>query len=162
MSDIDRRVPEDILEDIHKNPWSRRAGIASIIAVIISSVSLYLQIKSVGVQSITKDVESKSQISHFIGQAEQNAKEDFEAVLKGQKPIHAVPDPKKPDLADGGTTFYSGEGYSLKVKSTLSEKDGIKGYMYGPIIEFRDADKIKEMSDVKFYSTDALKKLRGY
>lgn len=91
--------------------------------------------------------------------SETYAKEDFEAVLKGQKPIHAVIDPKKPDLSDGGTIFYAGEGYSLTIKSTLAEKDGAKGYMYGPILTFENNS--KEMSDVRFYSTEELKKLKG-
>lgn len=129
--------------------------IVAILAVVI--VALTGCTKSTELQPFSKEQPKMS-----ASNSENYAKEDFEAVLKGQKPVHAIPDPKKPDLADGGTTFYSGEGYSLTVKSTLSEKDGIKGYMYGPIIEFKDADKTKEMSDVKFYSTDDLKKLRGY
>ena len=103
---------------------------------------------------------TKRRVIMSVSSMENYAKEDFEAVQKGQKPIHAVPDPKKPDLSDGGTTFYLGKGYSLTIKSTLSEKDGVKGYMYGPIIIFQNAN--KEMSDIKFYSIDAFKKLRGY
>lgn len=97
--------------------------------------------------SCTKNSEphaSKEQSKMSIAKKETYAKEDFDAVLKGQRPIHAISDPKKPDLTDGGTTFYSGDGYALTIKSTLFEKDGIKGYMYGPIITFEDGG--KEMS----------------
>ncbi|MBS1969336.1 MAG: hypothetical protein JSU04_03475 [Bdellovibrionales bacterium] len=107
----------------------------------------------------------KDQTSMSSSKVESNAKEDFEAVLSGKKPIHAIPDPKKPDLSDGGTTFYVGEGYTLTVKSTLDEKKGVKGYMYGPIIIFENIKtngKAKEMSNVRFYSTEELRKIRGY
>ena len=88
------------------------------------------------------------------------AKEDFDTVLKGKKPIHAIPDEGKPDLTDGGTSFYKGNGYSLTIKSTISEENGINGYIYGPIITFHDKTK-KEMSEIRFYSVDELKKLRS-
>jgi len=93
------------------------------------------------------------------------AKDDFDAVLSGKKPLHAVLDSKKPDLSDGGTTFYVGDGYTMVLKSTLTEQNGIKGYMYGPIITFENIKfegRPKEMSDVRFYSVEELRKLRGY
>jgi hypothetical protein len=126
----------------------------AIMAVVIVALA--------GCTKNTASQSTKEQPKMSASNLENYAKVDFEAVLRGQKPVHAIPDPKKPDLTDGGTTFYFGEGYSLTVKSTLSEKDGIKGYMYGPIIEFKDADKTKELSNVKFYSNEDLKKLRGY
>jgi hypothetical protein len=84
---------------------------------------------------------------------------DFEAVLKGQSPIHA----KMRDvaLADGGTTFYQGHGYSLEVRKRLSDSDK-EGFAYGPIIEFeniKENGQPKKMSSVKFYTIEEMQKL---
>lgn len=87
---------------------------------------------------------------------EMKAKEDYQAVIDGKIPVHAARDESKPDLADGGTTFYKGEGYSLEVQKRVSEKDGKSGYMYGPKIVFLGAS--SELSDVRFYTKDELDK----
>jgi hypothetical protein len=68
------------------------------------------------------------------------AAEDFNAVLEGDRPIHAVVDETKPLPLDGGTAFYRGEGYSLTVVKSLNGvmrgKEYISGYIYGPIVHF--------------------------
>lgn len=88
---------------------------------------------------------------------EAKAKEDFQAVLDGKLPINAVRDDSKPDLADGGTTFYKGEGYSLEIRKRLSKQDGKTGYMYGPKIVFQN-NSASEMTDIRFYLKDDLDK----
>ncbi len=89
---------------------------------------------------------------------EKFAKEDFDAVIIGKNPIHAIRGDE--DLSDGGTTFYKGKGYMLTVQSKRTKKENIEGYLYGPIVTFEDKTK-NEMSDIKFYSIDELKKLRN-
>lgn len=88
------------------------------------------------------------------------SREDFDLVLKGELPVHASRDEKRGDLADGGTTFYTGNGYDLIAKQTLAEKNGIKGYYYGPIITYKDKN-LKEIADVKFYSSQEFKKFKN-
>ena len=70
----------------------------------------------------------------------QKALEDFNAVLAGKHPSHATVDKDVPLPADGGTTFYKGDGYKLIiVKSLNGIMRGAKyvhGYVYGPIISF--------------------------
>ncbi len=97
-------------------------------------------------------------------QIQAHAKADFDAILAGKKPIYAIPDKDKSDFADGGTTFYVGEGYALTLMSRLTQEKGVNGYTYGPILTFTSPDKSikpKEMSSVRFYTLEELKKLRG-
>ncbi len=97
--------------------------------------------------------------------AESLAKEDFAAVVAGRKPVHAVLDDSKPLLSDGGTTFYKGVGYSLTVQSSISTKNGIDGFLYGPIVTFpklKGGHEAKELNGVRFLSTEEFKKLKAH
>lgn len=92
---------------------------------------------------------------------DEQAKEDFDLVLKGKKPVNAIFDEEHGLPADGGTTFYKGNGYKLEIKQTMTEDDKkTDGFLYGPIITFDDS-KTKTLSDVKFYTVQDLKKLKG-
>lgn len=92
----------------------------------------------------------------------QEASEDFRAVVEGKKPIHARIDNNEPLPSDGGTTFYKGNGYRLTILVSLSSFGEFKGTAYGPIIHFDDTfapGNTKQISDVRIYSDDELRKL---
>lgn len=89
---------------------------------------------------------------------ERHANEDFKAVLEGNSPIHALFDRTKPLLADGGTTYYQGAGYTLEIRKRLKEQ----GYEYGPIVTFektKENGEEKVISQLKYYSSQEIKKL---
>ena len=92
----------------------------------------------------------------------QMAIEDYNSVISGKPPIHAIIDEKHPLPADGGTTFYQGSGYKLEIRKRLTEENNIGGFIYGPIIVFdrtNDSGSNKDMSSLKFYNESDLKKL---
>ena len=91
-----------------------------------------------------------------------NANEDFEQVLKGNLPVHSVRHPTKPDLGDGGTTFYFNVNYELTIQKKLAKNNGVDGFMYGPIIvfnEIKEYGKQKEIKSIKFYTSAEMEKL---
>jgi len=71
----------------------------------------------------------------------QQALDDVNAVLEGKHPVHATADNDVPRPADGGTTFYKGDGYKLTIVKSLNGimrgKEYVHGYIYGPIISFK-------------------------
>lgn len=92
------------------------------------------------------------------------AKEDFDVVIAGKKPLNAIFDKEHGLPADGGTTYYRGDGYKLEIKQTMTRDDKENhGFLYGPIITFesiKENDQPKIISDVRFYKTEDLKKLK--
>jgi hypothetical protein len=90
------------------------------------------------------------------------AEEDFQAVVAGKKPTFAKFDTTAPLPSDGGTTFYKGDGYDLKIVKALTEVSHTHGYLYGPVITFESRivfGNYKEISHVTFYSTQEMHKL---
>ena len=90
------------------------------------------------------------------------ATEDCLLVTKGGKPKNAKFDTKAPLPSDGGTTYYKGNGYKLTILKRLSSFEGLRGYIYGPIIifdkkvAFKNSNKIQFL---RFYTTKQLRKL---
>jgi hypothetical protein len=90
------------------------------------------------------------------------ASEDFSAVQKGKRPIHAVADRSHPLPADGGTTFYQGDGYKLTILKSLSSFGQFTGVAYGPILFFDTQfapGNTSSISGVRVYSNEDLRKL---
>jgi hypothetical protein len=87
------------------------------------------------------------------------ASEDFQAVLSGKKPIHAVFD-KDADLpSDGGTTFYKGKHYRLTATMTLASFGSFNGVAFGPRLEFDNTFSPgfnQEISSIRVYSNEQL------
>lgn len=96
----------------------------------------------------------------------QKSLDDFNAVLEGKRPIHAAVDRDVPLPADGGTTFYKGDGYKLTIVKSLNgvirEEKYVHGYIYGPILSF-EADvmtgNFPNIQHLTFYTGDELRKL---
>ena len=91
------------------------------------------------------------------------ASEDFDRVLRGRKPKHAVFDDKAPLPADGGTQSFVGNQYRLTVVKSLSsfgDAEGwLHGYIYGPVVKFSESFAPGNMSEVmslRFYSREQL------
>ena len=96
------------------------------------------------------------------------ATEDFNAVLAGKKPKNAKEDKKHPLPADGGTSFYIGDGYKLTVVMSLngvmSGEKYYGGYMYGPQITFNEnllSGNGPSIRHVTFYPREELMKFLG-
>lgn len=96
------------------------------------------------------------------------AVDDFNAVLKGEKPRNAKFDEEHPLPADGGTSFYRGDGYRLTIHKSLNgvmkDKDYIHGYIYGPEITFEKNVMIGNMPTISFltfYTMEDLRRLLG-
>ena len=94
------------------------------------------------------------------------ASEDFEQVLKGKRPTHAVLDEKAPLPADGGTHFFLGNGYKLTVMKSLSSFGGaqgsLHGYIYGPVVAFDKSlapGSMPEVVSLRFYTSEQLQQL---
>ena len=88
--------------------------------------------------------------------------EDYAAVVAGRKPVHARFDESAALPADGGTTFYSGDGYRLTVLRSLCDVGGVPGVLYGPMITLQpDLGKGNSdtISHVTFYTLDEFKRL---
>ncbi len=87
---------------------------------------------------------------------------DFESVKAGYKPVYA--NIVIEAYADGGTILYKHDGYFIEVHKEITTQNEMQGYIYGPkiIYEEKDAKGIPlEKSDLRFYSTDDLRKLLG-
>jgi hypothetical protein len=87
------------------------------------------------------------------------ASEDFEAVLSGKKPIHAVFDKDSPLPSDGGTTFYRGRHYRLTATITLASFGGFHGVAFGPRLQFDQEFSPgfnQEIASVRVYSNEQL------
>jgi hypothetical protein len=100
------------------------------------------------------------------------ADEDFRFVIAGKKPIHAK---FQLGVADGGSSIWKGDGYTITIVKSLAVVGGIDGNMYGPVINFdyptpprtpreraereRAQQNEPRISHVMFYSQDALDKL---
>ena len=92
------------------------------------------------------------------------ASDDFLLVIAGKKPIHATFDEHAALPADGGTTYYVGNGYKLTVVKSLSSFGGFDGYAYGPALTFNEdfaPGNVATISDIRVYSDSELGKLLG-
>jgi len=101
-------------------------------------------------------------ISHRL----QQALDDFNAVLEGKHPVHAIVDKEVPLPADGGTTFYKGDGYKLTIVKSLNGimrgEEYVHGYIYGPIVSFESnvmTGNFPNIQHLTFYTGDELQKL---
>jgi hypothetical protein len=95
-----------------------------------------------------------------------HALDDFKAVLAGKRPIHAAIDHDVPLAADGGTTFYKGDGYKLTIVKSLNGimcgKEYVHGYIYGPVIAFEPdvmTGNFPNIQHLTFYTGEDLKRL---
>ena len=92
--------------------------------------------------------------------------DDFNAAIEGKYPINAKVDKDVPLPADGGTTFYKGDGYKftivLSLNGIMRGEEYIHGYIYGPLISF-DANVMRgnfpNIQHLTFYIGDELQKL---
>ena len=85
----------------------------------------------------------------------EQASVDFEAVINGKPPPFAKFDEEHPLPADGGTTFYRGSGYSLKIVKSLVRAGQVDGYIYGPVLTFDStvsSGNSNEVTHLSFYS----------
>lgn len=96
----------------------------------------------------------------------QKSLDDFNAVLEGKPPIHAVVDREVPLPTDGGTTFYKGDGYKLTIVKSLNGimrgKEYVHGYIYGPIITFQPdvmTGNFPNIQYLTFYTGEELRRL---
>ena len=96
----------------------------------------------------------------------QQALDDFKATLKGKHPVHAIADKDVPLPADGGTTFYKGDGYKLTIVKSLNGimrgEEYVHGYIYGPVISFESnvmTGNFPNIQHLTFYTGDELRKL---
>ncbi|MNL61414.1 hypothetical protein D3C87_1853310 [compost metagenome] len=88
------------------------------------------------------------------------ASEDFDLVLAGKNPRNAKPD----SALINGITKFNGNGYTLQIVDTDGTVADIYVHIYGPIIEFSDADfqlLEKKISAVKLYDQDKYLSLKG-
>ena len=84
---------------------------------------------------------------------------DYQAVLRGKKPVLAQPDPAKESTT--ADQYYRGDGYQIHVTRTSVEFDGVSGYVYGPIIEFEPdlvAGDMHSILHTALYTFDEMKK----
>ena len=93
------------------------------------------------------------------------AVDDFNAALEGKHPIHAIVDKDVPLPADGGTTFYKGDGYKLTIVRSLNGmmrgEEYVHGYIYGPIISFEPdvmTGNFPNIQHLTFYTGEELQK----
>lgn len=93
----------------------------------------------------------------------EQAAQDYDAVLNGNKPTYAKDDPKLGPAADGGTTYYRGDGYRLVIQKAIEEKNGVTVYHYGPILEFDAAGNKKfNKENLKYYTIEEMEKFLKY
>ena len=100
-----------------------------------------------------------SKLSPTDRQVMTEAAEDFQAVLAGKKPIHAVFDKSASLPSDGGTTFYKGKHYRLTATITLVSLGGFNGTAFGPRLQFDNSFAPgfnQEISSIRVYSTEQL------
>jgi hypothetical protein len=96
----------------------------------------------------------------------QKSLDDFNAVIEGKYPVHAVVDKDVPLLTDGGTTYYKGDGYKLTIVMSLNGimrgKEYVHGYIYGPILAYEPdvmTGNFPSIQYLTFYTGEELKKL---
>lgn len=96
----------------------------------------------------------------------QQALDDFNDVLEGKHPVHAIVDKDVPLPTDGGTTFYKGDGYKLTIVKSLNGimrgKEYVHGYIYGPVISFQlevMSGNFPSIQHLTFYTGEDLQKL---
>jgi hypothetical protein len=91
----------------------------------------------------------------------EKAAEDFEAAVRGLKPIHAS---YQGGFLDGGTSTWQGDGYTITLMKSLSAVGDIQGYMFGPVLKLDYPlahGNTTEISHVTFYTMAALEKYLG-
>ena len=84
---------------------------------------------------------------------------DYQAVLCGKKPFHAQPDPSQESTET--EQFYDGKGYQIHVTKSPVVIDGVRGFIYGPIIELDERLAEGEMVSLfhtAFYTEEEMKK----
>jgi hypothetical protein len=97
-------------------------------------------------------LDAESQFDAAIGARLQCAAEDFEAARAGLYPLHAK---EGAAYLDGGTSTWSGDGYTLTIVKSLSLVGDVPGYMYGPVLELAYPlahGNTTQISHVRFYS----------
>jgi len=83
---------------------------------------------------------------------------DYQAALGGKKPVVAQLDPSKEST--GSDQFYQGDGYKVHVTKTSVELDGVKGFVYGVIVELEPEfaeGNMHSMLHTTFYTVEAMK-----
>jgi len=108
----------------------------------------------------------EKKLGKTTGRRLEKAVEDLNAAIAGKKPLHAKIDSHHALPADGGTTYYVGDGYKITIIMSMNcikhGRKNIDGYMYGPVITF-DNDLVsgnnQTISYVTFYPDDKLDKL---
>jgi hypothetical protein len=63
----------------------------------------------------------------------QHVNEDIRLIVLGKNPKHATP---KAVAADGGTAWFTGEGYDIYSWNSLSEVLGVTGFIRGVSVSF--------------------------
>jgi len=84
---------------------------------------------------------------------------DYQAALRGQKPIYAQPDPAEESTAND--QFYQGDRYQIHVTRSAVVIDGVSGFIYGVIIELEEGFAKGEMISflqASFYAAEEMKK----
>ncbi|WNO10058.1 hypothetical protein [Teredinibacter sp. KSP-S5-2] len=90
--------------------------------------------------------------------------EDYFAVLEGKKPIYAKLDENR-FVLDGGTRFYDGYKYRLTVVMSMSSFGDVRGYAYGPSIQYEESfapGNISKLSNIKMYTSESLGELLNW
>ena len=104
-----------------------------------------------------------SSLSLNIKKAIDESVADYQSVLVGKTPVYAKVDVDAPVSADGGTSFWKGNGYSLVISKSLTTIGGVNGYIYGPSITFDKAiaqGNASNISQLSFYSTQKLNEMQ--
>lgn len=129
---------------------------------VILGFIIFGMIGPLNAQPIVINEEEFSSINDKTGI--QQAIEDFEAVINGKAPVHAIIDNNALLPMDGGTTYYLGQGYKLTILKSLADISGIHGYFYGPIITFdknMTVGNTNQISYIRFFSTNEFNKLKS-
>ena len=107
-----------------------------------------------------REFASEKEAHEVIGRA----MEDYEAVLRFEKPVHAKEVATDIHIFDGGTTDWQGAGYSLEIRKRLCTLGlgSEKYFSYGPIIVLdsrilRGDESVRTISCVRLYSAKELK-----
>jgi len=84
---------------------------------------------------------------------------DYQAVLDGKKPVYA----KSAQASE--PHFYQGEGYQLDIIKESITLGGVRGFLYGLMLDLDaepgKAEDLESISHVTFYTVPELKKLLG-
>jgi hypothetical protein len=90
--------------------------------------------------------------------------DDYRAILAGESPKHASSDKARPVPADGGTSYWIGDGYRITIMQSICHVGGVQGFMYGPVIELDRSLAVGNsnvISAVSFYTLDAWRSLKS-